>query len=264
MPSAALLSWSLFQFQSYLLILMRVAPVLFLMPVFSSRSLPGLVKIGLALTAGLVFLPGVQIDPRLFPEDPYSFALFLLAELMIGFILGLSVKIIFAGIQMGGELAAFQMGMAMANVLDPQSEVNAPVVSQFLHLLGLILFLAVDGHHWFFQALGQSFLVLAPGEIHLQAGMYRHYLHLSANLFVIAVKIAAPVMAVLTFTQISMGILAKAVPQVNILMTSFPLTIGIGLFFLAFSLDLVLPFCEVLFQEAGRGLVSTLLPLMRR
>jgi flagellar biosynthetic protein FliR len=98
----------------------------------------------------------------------------------------------------------------------------------------------------------------------LQAGIYRHFMHLLENLFVIAIKISAPVMAVLIFTQIALGILAKAVPQVNILMTSFPVTIGLGLLFLAFSLDLILPYGAVLSQEAGRGLVSTLLPLMRR
>jgi len=264
MPSTALWNWSLFQFQSYLLVLMRVAPVLFMMPVLSSTNLPNLLKIGLTLTVGLIFLPWVRIDPALLPKDPYSFAFFLIAELMIGFILAFSVKIILAGIQLGGELAGFQMGLSLANVVDPASEINSPVISQFLYLMTLILFLAVDGHHWFFQAVGQSFLLLAPGEIHLQSGMHRHFLYLMANFFVIAIKISAPVMAVLIFTQIALGILAKAVPQVNILMTSFPITIGLGLLFLFFSLDLVFPYCEVLVQEAGKGLVSTLLPLMRR
>jgi flagellar biosynthesis protein FliR len=264
MPSTALWNWSLFQIQSYLLVLMRVAPVLFFMPILSSRDLPHLLKIGLILTVGLIFLPWVRIDPALLPGEPYAFAFFIIPELMIGFILALSVKIVMAGIQLGGQLAGFKMGLYLANVVDPSTEVNAPVISQFLYLLALLLFLAVDGHHWFFRAVGQSFLLLAPGEIHLQPGMYRHFLYLTANLFVIAVKISAPIMAVLIFTQIAMGILAKAVPQVNILMTSFPITIMLGFLFLGFSLELVFPFCEVLFQEVGKGLVYTLLPLMRR
>jgi flagellar biosynthetic protein FliR len=264
MPATALLNWTLFQFHSYLLVLMRVAPILFLMPILSSRNLPNLLKVGLTLTVGFVFLPWIKIDPQALPTDPYAFAFFLIAELMIGFILAFSVKVVFAGIQVGGELISFQMGFSMANVVDPASEVNSPIISEFLYLLTMVLFLAVDGHHWFFQAVGQSFLLLPPGEIHLQSGIYRHFLHLLGDLFVIAIKIAAPVMAVLIFTQIALGILAKAVPQVNILMTSFPVTIGLGLLFLAFSLDLILPYSEVLFQEAGRGLVFTLLPLMRR
>ena len=264
MPATALLNWTLFQFHSYLLVLMRVAPILFLMPILSSRNLPVLLKIGLTLTTGLIFLPGVQIDPAVLPSDPYSFAFFLLGELMIGLILALSVKIVFSGIQLGGELISFQMGFSMANVVDPSSDVNSPVISEFLYLLTMVLFLSVNGHHWFFHAVGQSFHLLPPGEVHLQPGLYRHFLHLLGELMVIAVKIAAPVMAVLIFTQVALGILAKAVPQVNILMTSFPVTIGLGLLFLAFSLDLILPYSESLFREAGRGLVSTLLPLMRR
>jgi flagellar biosynthetic protein FliR len=264
MPSTALWNWSLFQFQSYLLVLMRVAPVLFFMPVLSSTSIPSLLKIGLTLTVGLIFLPWVLIDPARLPKDPYSFAFFLIPELMIGFILALSVKIVLAGIQLGGQLAGFKMGLYLANVVDPSSEVNAPVVSQFLYLLTLVLFLAVDGHHWFFRAVGQSFLLLAPGEIHLQPAMYRHFLYLMASLFVIAIKISAPIVAVLVFTQIALGILAKAVPQVNILMTSFPITIMLGFLFLGLSLELIFPYCEMLFQEVGKGLVSTLLPLMRR
>ena len=213
---------------------------------------------------GLILLPLVQMNPRLLPSEPIQFGFLMAAELMIGLILGLSVKIIFAGIQMGGELAGFQMGLSLANVMDPHSEVNAPILSQFLYLLSLVVFLAIDGHHWFFRALYQSFLLLAPGEIHLQEGLYRHFLGLLTSLFVVAVKIAAPVMAVLIFTQIGLGILAKAVPQINILITSFPLTLGIGLLFLALSIELLLPYVKNLFQETGRALVFTLLPLMQR
>ncbi|MBP1724609.1 MAG: flagellar biosynthetic protein FliR [Deltaproteobacteria bacterium] len=261
---AVLVNWSLLQFQALVLILMRVSPILFMMPVFSSRSLPNLLKAGLTLTVSLILLPLVQLDPRLLPSEPIQFGFLMAAELMIGLILGLSVKIIFTGIQMSGELAGFQMGLSLASVMDPQSEVNAPILSQFLYLVSLVVFLAVDGHHWFFRALYQSFLLLAPGEIHLQEGLYRHFLGLLTSLFVVAIKIAAPVMAVLIFTQIGLGILAKAVPQINILITSFPLTLGIGLLFLALSIELILPTLKDLFQQTGRELVFTLLPLMQR
>ena len=261
---AVLVNWSLLQFQALVLILMRVSPILFMMPVLSSRNLPNLLKAGLTLTVGLILLPLVKVDPRLLPSEPIQFGFLMAAELMIGLILGLSVKIVFAGIQLGGELAGFQMGLSLANVMDPQSEVNNPLLSEFLYMVSLIVFLTVDGHHWFFRALFQSFLLLAPGEIHLQEGLYRHFLGLLGSFFVVAIKIAAPVMAVLIFTQIGLGILAKAVPQINILITSFPLTLGIGLFFLALSIELFLPYFRNLFQETGRALVFTLLPLMQR
>ena len=261
---AVLVHWSLLQFQSLVLILMRVSPILFLMPVLGSRNIPNLLKVGLALTVGLILLPLVKIDPQSLPREPFQFGFLMLGELMIGLVLSLSIKTIFAGIQVGGELVALQMGFSMANVMDPQSEVSAPVISEFLYFLGILVFLAIDGHHWFFRAVYQSFLYVAPGEIHLRVGLYSHLLSLMGNLFVIAIKLAAPMLAVLMFTEISLGILAKAVPQVNILMTSFSLTIWIGLLFLAFSLDALVPYFAGLFQAAGRGLVSTLLPLMQR
>jgi flagellar biosynthetic protein FliR len=260
---AAYLNWSLMQMQSLLLILMRVSPILFMMPVLSSRNLPHLLKIGLALVVSLVLLPLVKVNPDLFPTEPYSFGFFMLGEFMIGLVLSLSLKVIFAGIQMGGEMVGFQMGLSMAHLIDPQSGVDTPVVPQVCYLLGTLIFLSIDGHHWFFHALLQSFQLLAPGEIHIQPGLYQHFLNLTGNMFVIAIKIAAPVMVVLIFIQTALGIMSKAVPQVNILFNSFPLTISVGLLFLALAIDSLLPYFKSLFAEASQGLVSTLLPLMQ-
>ncbi|MBP1717122.1 MAG: flagellar biosynthetic protein FliR [Deltaproteobacteria bacterium] len=259
-----MLQWSLAQFQSFLLILMRVAPILFLMPLLGSRNIPTLAKIGLALTVSLILLSSVKMESSIFPQEPLSFLAFLGAELFVGFLLGLAVKIIFAGIQMGGELVGFQMGLSIAQVIDPQSGTDSSALAEFHYFLGTLIFLAVDGHHWFFRALVQSFQVLVPGEIHLRAGLFTAFTTLTGNLFVIAIKLSAPVMTVLLFTQISMGILAKAVPQVNILITSFPITILVGLVFLGFSLDFFLPYFRSLFEETGRELTGTLLPLMQR
>ncbi|HSR11817.1 MAG TPA: flagellar biosynthetic protein FliR [Thermodesulfobacteriota bacterium] len=261
---AFLLNWSLLQFQALILILLRVTPILFFMPVVSSRSVPAVFKIGMAFSVGLILLPVVKIDPAALPGDPFEFARLMLFELMIGFVLSLSVNILFAAVQTAGELIAFQMGFSMASVVDPQSEASTPVISQFVYYVAILVFLAIDGHHWFFRAVYQSFLLLAPGEFHLKQGLYTHILSLVGEFFVIAVKLTAPVLAVLLFTQIALGILARAVPQMNILMTSFSLTIGIGLVFLALSMDVMLPYLEKLLQGAGRGLPSTLLPLMAR
>ena len=259
-----MLQWSLAQFQSFLLVLMRVAPILFLMPLLGSRNIPTLAKIGLTLTVSLILLSSVKMESSIFPQEPLSFLAFLGAELFVGFLLGLAVKIIFAGIQMGGELVGFQMGLSIAQVIDPQSGLDSSALAEFHYFLGTLIFLAVDGHHWFFRALVQSFQVLVPGEIPLRAGLLTAFTTLTGNLFVIAIKLSAPVMTVLLFTQISMGILAKAVPQVNILITSFPITILVGLVFLGFSLDFFLPYFRSLFEETGRELTGTLLPLMQR
>jgi flagellar biosynthetic protein FliR len=199
----------------------------------------------------------VKIDARHFPSDPYHFGTFMAAELMIGFILGLSVKLIFAGVQLAGEFVGYQMGLAMADILDPESGMGTTLIAQFYYLVSLLIFLSIDGHHWFIRALFQSFSVLSPG-------LYHHMIHLAGNMFVIAIKLGAPIMAVMIFTQIGLGMIAKLVPQMNVLIASFPLTICLGLVFLGLSVEWMVPYLRSLFDEVNRGLVETLLPLIGR
>ncbi len=260
----SVLSWPLSQFQALLLILMRVSPILFMMPLFNATNLPGLLKVGLALTVSLVLWNVVTVDGSLFPSEPFGFVILLISEFMIGFFLGLAVRLIFAGIQLAGEFAALQMGLTMANIMDPQSGVDSTLIAQFYYLSALLLFLSIDGHHWFFRALVQSFQLLPPGIWPLQEGLYRHLLGISGKMFVIALKMVAPVMAILILVQVALGLVARMVPQVNILMSSFPLTIALGLIFLSLSIELLQPYLKTLFEETGKGLVMTLLPLMKR
>jgi flagellar biosynthesis protein FliR len=260
----SLLNWSLAQFQALILILTRVAAVLFLMPILGTRYVPTLLKIGLALVVSLILLPLVQVEqpPALF--EPVGFAGYLIAELMIGLILGLTIKLIFAGIQMAGEFMGYQMGLAMASLFDPQSGVNNTVTAEFNYLVALLFFLALDGHHWFFRALVESFREVGPGAIQARAGLYEYLLQLSGKMFVIAIKLVAPILAIVLFVHMALGLTAKMVPQINLLMASFPLTIGLGLLFLALSIELFAPYYQSLFEETGRGMVKTVLPLLGR
>jgi len=258
------LGWSLSQFQSLVLIMMRVAPILFMMPLLDSRTLPIMLKVGLTLTVSLVLCPIVKIETSHFPSEPYRFGFFMVSEMMIGFLLGLSIRLIFGAIQLAGEFAGFQMGFSMASAIDPQSGMDSTLIAQLHYLLGLLIFLSIDGHHWFFRALAQSFHLLSPGEFHFQEGLYHYFIHLSGRMFLIALQMVAPVMAILFLVQMTMGLVARMVPQVNVLVTSFPLTISLGLVFLGLSMELLWPYLKTLFNDSGKGLVMTLLPLMKR
>jgi len=261
---ANILAWSVHQFQVYLLIVMRVAFILFMMPLLGTRNIPVLVKAGLTLVLGLILLPVVEIRPAVFPSEPIHFLSLMFLEGLIGFILGLSIKIVFASIQLAGEFAGFQMGLSMAQIVDPSSGMDATLVAQLYYFLALLVFLSVNGHHWFFRALVQSFRLLPPGGVELHEGLYRYFLSLSGKMFVIGIKIAAPVTAILILTQVAMGIVAKMVPQINILITSFPVTIGLGMIFVGLSLELLVPYLRGLFDESGKGMMNVVIPLMAR
>jgi len=235
-----------------------------MMPILGTRYVPNQVKVGLTLVISLILLPPVQVEvaPALF--EPVGFGWFLTAELMIGLILGLTIKLIFAGIQMAGEFMGYQMGLGMASLFDPQSGVNNTVTAEFNYLVSLLFFLAVDGHHWFFKALVESFREVGPGVLQVRAGLFEYLLQLSGKMFVIAIKLVAPVMAIILFVHMALGLTAKMVPQINLLLASFPLTIGLGLVFLALSIELFAPYYHFLFEEMGRGLVKTVVPLLKR
>jgi len=256
--------WTAPLFQTWVLVLMRVAPVIFMMPLFYSRNLPAQVKAGLTLIVSLALLPAVPVEAGSFPSEPLSFGLYALSELMIGFLLGFSVRLIFAGLQLAGEVAGFQMGFGMARVMDPQSGSESTVVTGLYYLIGLLLFLAADGHHWFFKALAQSFHLLHPGEFQPQEGLVHLFIRLSGRMFVLAIKIVAPILAIMMLVQIALGSIARMIPQVNLLMSSFPITISLGLIFLGLSIEFFWPILNDQFHESGRGLVNTLLPLMKR
>ena len=98
----------------------------------------------------------------------------------------------------------------------------------------------------------------------MRAGLYEYLLQLSGKMFVIAIKLVAPVMAIILFVHMALGLTAKMVPQINLLLASFPLTIGLGLVFLALSIELFAPYFQSLFEETGRGMVKTVLPLLGR
>jgi len=259
-----LVHWSSSEFPSFILIMIRVSTILFMMPVLNPSNLPVMVKVGLTLTVSLVLWPIVKWEASFLPSEPYTFGFFMISEFMIGFLLGLSIRLIFSAIELAGEFVGFQMGFAMANIIDPQSGLDTTLLAQFYYLLGLLIFLSIDGHHWFFRALVQSFHLLSPGEFYPQEGLYLHFLSLSGRMFLIAFKIVAPVTAILFLIQLTLGIVARMVPQVNILISSFPLTISVGLIFLGLSIELLGPYLKTLLDESGKDLVMTLLPLMKR
>jgi flagellar biosynthetic protein FliR len=261
---ANILAWSVHQFQLFLLIVMRVAFILFMMPLLGTRNIPVLAKAGLTLTLSLILLPVVEIRPAVFPSETLHFLSLMVYEGLIGFILGLSIKVVFASIQLAGEFAGFQMGLSMAQIVDPSSGVDATLMAQLYYFLALLVFLSINGHHWFFRAVVQSFRLLPPGGLDLHEGLYRYFLSLSGKMFLIGIKIAAPVTAILVLTQVAMGIVAKMVPQINILITSFPVTIGLGMIFVGLSLELLVPYLQSLFDESGKEMIHVLIPLMAR
>jgi flagellar biosynthetic protein FliR len=132
----------------------------------------------------------------------------------------------------------YQMGFAAANVFDPQNQQQTSLIGQFQNVLAILIFLALDIHHLFLQAIVASYDVLPPGLLDLSGGAVPYLLQLSGNIFILGVKFSAPVLAVLLLSGLVLGILSRVFPQLNVFMLSFPLNIGLALLGIGLTLNL--------------------------
>ena len=246
------------QLQVYFLIFLRVSAILFSLPIFSSQNIPIIFKAGLSIAVSIVLFPVLSLDnsPFLMPAIPFGIGV--LGEIVLGIIIGLSVRLLFAGIQLAGQFAGFQMGLAIANVMDPITSTQASVIAQFYNLIGMLFFLIINAHHWFLKALSESFRLVPPFGFQFTNSLMDQIVKLSGNMFVIAIKVGAPLIAVLLLTSVALGLIVRTVPQMNIFIVAMPLKILIGLMFLAFSLPYMATFFRVIFNGLGNDILLLL------
>ena len=222
---------------TFFLVLVRVSFFLFFMPLLGTM-VPAPIKAALSLIISLilVFTVPYPLEP---PRQPYQFLLLVIPEALLGFSLAFLLRVIFAGIQLGGELVGMQIGFGVAQVMDPVTGVQAPVLSQLTYLTAFLLFLVFNLHHPFLLALGEGLKHLPPGSLKLDSELFLFLARHGTTLFVISLKILAPLLAIMFLVQLALGVVSRFVPQINIMLVSFPLTIGIGLFFFGLVMMLI-------------------------
>ena len=155
-------------------------------------------------------------------------------KLIIGFLFSL----FFSGVRMGGGIVGFQMGLLMANVLDPEAGSQISVVAEFWIVIASLIFLAIDGHHAIISAFADSYHLLPVGAVGFSGPAGEVIIRLSAYAFIMAIKISAPIIITLFLVSVSLGVVARTVPQMNIFIVGMPLKIGIGFLVMAMVLPI--------------------------
>ena len=228
------------------------------MPVFESNAMPQLFKMALAFATSLILFPLLKLNPL-----PVSGSVFMLGidaarEILLGLTIGFSVKFIFAGVQLAGQLAGYQMGLAIAEVLDPAGSEQIPLLAQFNNLVALMIFLSINAHYWFIRALVQSYRIVPPLSAQFGGPLMEQLVRLGGDIFVIAIQVGAPVIAVLLVTSAAFGLVARTVPQMNVFIVAMPLKIGVGLIFIGFSLPYFAAFLRKIFNGLGEHILLML------
>ena len=195
---------------SLILTIMRVSIVMFMLPIFSTNNIPISVKAAISVIFTLGVWPHISVSGAIMPQ--------------------------FMGIQSGGELLGFQMGFTMINFADPLTGNQTGATAFFIWMVSALTFLVLDGHLYMIQGFVASFRIVPPGGLVVGDVVLDQVIRLSAEVFVLALKIAAPVMVALFLVEVALGMMARTSPQIHIMEFGFPIKIAVGFFFLGLLL----------------------------
>ncbi len=215
----------------FMLIFTRMSGLFATAPFFSTFQMPEQVKIWFCALISFILYPILSAKAHfIMPHSMPEFAVLIAIEFAIGFALGFLANLLFVGVQMVGELISIQMGLSMANILDPVSGESTTVISSLYVYLVTLVFLGLGAYEYLFAAVYKSFFVLPVGlEGTFNSGIIEGALLLSGKMFQIAFGLAMPIFSVLLVCDILLGLMSKVMPQMNIFMVSLPFKVFLGL-----------------------------------
>jgi len=231
----------------YLLILTRVTSFFVTLPLFSYRAIPATQRIifGALLAWMMVYtidIPEIAIDSE--------FLLLVLKEAMVGLFIGVIAYMVMAAIQVAGGFIDFQMGFAIANIIDPQTGAQSPLLGQFFNSLALLLLLALNGHHLLLDGIFYSYQFIPIDQVWPAFGSGRvaeFVITTFAATFAIAFQMSAPIVATLFLVDLALGITARTVPQLNIFVVGFPIKISVSFLVLVIMMGVMIAVMQELF-----------------
>jgi flagellar biosynthetic protein FliR len=245
------------EFQSFLVVASRIGGIVTAMPMLSGRTVPPRIKLALVLMLSLALAPAMHLPPV--PPDALAMTAGLVSELMIGFVIGMAVRLLFSALEVAGEIVGSQMGFSIAQLLDPVTSHSTPMVGQLFSVVASLVFLSLNAHMMVVAAIVSSYDSIPPFGAHLSPAVGEEVLHLSQHMFQVAVQLAGPVLVAVVLINILLAMLGRAVTQINIFVLSFPLTIAAGLVVLGLSL----PFMVSMLEREFIGLHETIKGLLR-
>jgi flagellar biosynthetic protein FliR len=242
---------------AFLFPLARILGLIAAAPVFNNAALSMRIKLVTGLAVTLALAPALPPLPAIAPAS-WTGLVVLAQQGMIGIALGFTLRVVFAGIDLAGELIGLQMGLGFAVFYDPQNASQAPIVAELAGLLALLLFLALNGHLMTLALLAESFTVLPIGLSPFAAEGWGTLLRWATTIFSIGVLLALPLVGALLIANIALGVLTKVAPQLNLFAVGFPVTLTAGFAILALSMPHFAPALERLFEQ-GYGAVSAVM-----
>ena len=240
--------------------LTRILAMISSSPVLGNKQVPARVKVGLSVLLAIIIAPTIGEMPPVAIGSAQGM-LIMVQQIIIGVAMGFPLRLIFTAVEMAGELAGLQMGLGFASFYDPLNSSYTPVAARWLGMIAALAFLAMDGHLYMLSALAESFHTLPIGGMLPAKGFYDVAIW-GGIIFAYGLQIALPLLAALLTTNIALGILTRAAPQLNLFAIGFPITLAIGFLVLALSIPHFSTLLDRLIHE-GLGTMLNLVKLPR-
>ncbi len=243
----------------FILIFVRILSFLSASPILGHSVLPFQLRFWLGIFLSYIFLLMIDVKSLNLSVELFGFIILVLKEVVLGLMLGFSAWGIFYGVQFAGHLIGFDIGFSTSTAFDPEHSEPIPTLSQFKQYLSLVIFLMLNGHHFLIQVLKLSFEIVPISSFSVNIDLVDFGVKLITFVFVSAVKISAPVLVSLFLTDLSIGLLSRAFPQMNIFMFAFSLKIIIGFI----ALIVVMPFFVFVFKNLLLEFEKDLIELLK-
>lgn len=242
----------------FMIVFFRVGGMLLFAPVFGHANIPMQVRIALALTFTVVLYSVLQKNQPPLPTTIMPFVEIAVKEIAIGAVVGFAASLIFTSVTMAGNLITNQIGLDTATIVDPSSEIGEEeqVITVFLNMIAVLVFLAIDGHHWFIKATAQSFDIIPVGGFHFTTVTLAKILSMFNALFIVGFKMSAPSLLAILLTVVVLGLMTKVAQEINVFNIAFQIKILIGFFLLIISLPLIIPIIERYIRTFEKGITS--------
>jgi len=214
---------------TFLLIFVRMMGVMMMLPIFSNRNVPQMTKIGLSIFTSMIVLSTSSLQAPVSSENVIGYALAVILEFIVGYTIGFSAYMVFSILSLAGQFIDMQIGFSMVNVFDPMSQIQLTITGNVYYYILMMITLVTNAHHHFLRAFLESFTYVPLGGMVISPGLNDALIGFMTDYFMMALRIATPIFFVMLITNVILGVLARAVPQLNLFVIGFPIKILFGL-----------------------------------
>lgn len=222
------------------LVLLRLSTFIFIMPVIGTAQMPNQIKILTALMLTFIVFPTVGWQKLNLSFDNFDIVTYGLKEMFVGVVFGFFTRLFFMVIMMAGHLMSISMGISSAQLFNPSLGETVSPFDQFYTILATLFFLAVNGHHMFLQGIVDTYSIIPLKDISISFAGLPGVADMVTNAMATAVQIGAPIMISILMVNVGMALVGRAVPQINILITSLPVNTLSGMLVMIFTMPLLL------------------------